>query len=141
MTPSSGIIAVGGRENIVISFIPESGASRRSAVSWRCPLSLRSLKEPAMRSQVQIPLRIQMSDRSPVIKCRGASLPVEVDILPGRVRLGPVLPYLESKPVEIKLVNESDIDVELYSLDFDRQYLEEVRSGSGSGSPTPCAMV
>lgn len=47
-----------------------------------------------------------------------------MECVPDKVNMGPVLPY---KAIEaaVELVNPMDQAIEVYSLDFDKQYLEE----------------
>lgn len=48
-----------------------------------------------------------------------------VELKPDQIKLGPVLPY-DTKSIEsFEIVNPMDHPIEIYSLDFDKQYLEE----------------
>jgi len=46
-------------------------------------------------------------------------------MLPETIKLGPVLPYDRSAIQEFEIRNPMDQPIEIYSLDFDRQYIEE----------------
>ena len=48
-----------------------------------------------------------------------------VELLPETIKLGPVLPYDSSAIQTFEFRNPMDIPIELYSLDFDKQYTEE----------------
>jgi hypothetical protein len=45
--------------------------------------------------------------------------------VPDSLKLGPVLPYSTAAIATFEMRNPMEIPVELYSLDFDKQYLEE----------------
>ena len=45
--------------------------------------------------------------------------------MPDTVKLGPVLPYSTSAIACIEMKNPMEIPIEVYSLDFDKQYIEE----------------
>lgn len=59
-----------------------------------------------------------------VLNVKGQGAYYQVECVPDKVSLGPVLPY---KSVEacIELRNPMDQAIEVYSLDFDKQYLGE----------------
>lgn len=46
-------------------------------------------------------------------------------MVPETIKLGPVLPYDRSAIQEFEIKNPMDQPIEVYSLDFDRQYSEE----------------
>ena len=46
-------------------------------------------------------------------------------MVPETIKLGPVLPYDRSAIQEFEIRNPMDQAIEVYSLDFDRQYIEE----------------
>jgi len=48
-----------------------------------------------------------------------------VEILPENLKLGPVLPYDTSAVSCFEIRNPMEHPIEVYSLDFDKQYLEE----------------
>jgi len=101
--PSSGTLAPGARQNVTVAYQPIA----RNKVA------------------VKIPLAIELNPKIQFIYCSGQGLGVNLKFDPPIMDLGPVLPYLHSTPFEVRLLNESSCDVEVYSLDFDKQYLEE----------------
>ena len=63
-----------------------------------------------------------------------------IELVPETIKLGPVLPY-DTKSIEaFEITNTMDTAIEIYSLDFDTQYLEEEENkreevlGRGRGS-------
>ena len=64
-------------------------------------------------------------------------------MVPETIKLGPVLPYDRSAIQEFEIKNPMDQPIEIYSLDFDRQYLDEeeilkrVESFQTTGSGEP----
>ena len=56
---------------------------------------------------------------------KGHGINYAVDLLPENIQLGPVLPYDTSAIQTFEIRNPMDQPIELYSLDFDKQYSEE----------------
>ena len=48
-----------------------------------------------------------------------------MEIAPNSLKLGPVLPYENNSIAEFELRNPMEQAIEVYSLDFDKQYIEE----------------
>jgi hydrocephalus-inducing protein len=60
-----------------------------------------------------------------VLNVKGQGINNVVDLKPENIKLSPVLPY-EPKSIEsFEIMNPMEHPIEVYSLDFDRQYLEE----------------
>ena len=60
-----------------------------------------------------------------VLNVKGQGINYQVELLPETIKLGPVLPYDSSAIQTFEIRNPMDIPIELYSLDFDKQYAEE----------------
>jgi hypothetical protein len=59
------------------------------------------------------------------LNVKGQGINNLVELKPDQIKLGPVLPY-ETKAIEaFEIVNPMEHPIEVYSLDFDKQYLEE----------------
>jgi len=55
----------------------------------------------------------------------GSGAELELKIIPESLNIGPVLPYYKYALDYVELFNPNDIDIEVYSLDFDEIYLQE----------------
>ena len=74
----------------------------------------------------RIPLIIsQNSYANIVLAVEGRGSEPQVVIDKTLVEFAPVMPYSDGSEVEITVTNPTDAPVELYSLEFDKQYLEE----------------
>jgi hydrocephalus-inducing protein len=60
-----------------------------------------------------------------MINAKGQGVNYQVDFVPDTVKLGPVLPYSNAAMACIEMRNPMDIPIEVYSLDFDKLYIEE----------------
>ena len=60
-----------------------------------------------------------------MINAKGQGVNYQVDFVPDAVKLGPVLPYSNAAMACIEMRNPMDIPIEVYSLDFDKLYIEE----------------
>jgi hydrocephalus-inducing protein len=59
------------------------------------------------------------------LNVKGQGINNLVELKPDLIKLGPVLPY-DTKSIEsFEIVNPMEHPIEIYSLDFDKQYLEE----------------
>jgi hypothetical protein len=55
----------------------------------------------------------------------GSGADLELKIIPESLNIGPVLPYYKYALDYVELHNPNDIDIDVYSLDFDENYLQE----------------
>lgn len=101
--PDSGTLTPGARQNVVVKYAPRE----------------------VRRVSVKMPIRVFLNPFTQLIVARGFAKSVVVNFSPGLVRMGPVLPYTRSGCVEVEMENKADCAIEVYSLDFDQQYLEE----------------
>ena len=77
-----------------------------------------------------------------ILNAKGQGIHYQLD-LTEKVMLGPVLPYDRSAIQEFEIKNPMDQPIEVYSLDFDRQYIDEEDilkrvdnfQANGSGEP------
>ena len=76
-------------------------------------------------------VRVTGGKRDCVLACSGAAVPLVASLTPGSVDLGAVLPGAAPREERVVLRNESDLPIEVFSLDFDTKYLadEEVLRG------------
>lgn len=60
-----------------------------------------------------------------LLNVKGQGVNYQIDFIPEAVKMGPVLPYNRSAIQCIEMRNPMDQPLEVYSLDFDKQYVEE----------------
>ena len=91
----------------------------------------------------KLAFRCSQNQKQFILNVRGQGINYQVELLPETVKLGPVLPYDTSAIQTFEIRNPMDFPIELYSLDFDKQYTEEEEilkrhdnfQPSGSGEP------
>ncbi|CAK0791292.1 unnamed protein product [Prorocentrum cordatum] len=107
LTPSSGSLAPGATMLVVASFSPHEGKL--------CSGSL--------------VLRVRDNAKKKVIQVSGRGDLLRLDVRPTSVyELGPIMPKKQEAQEELVLYNPTDYAIEVYSVDFDRMYLEEERA-------------
>lgn len=77
----------------------------------------------------RLTLRIQHSSQRVTLLCRGQGLEPRIEFRiknnESIVRLGPILPYSTGAEEEVAIFNPCSFPVEIYNLEFDKNYLEE----------------
>jgi hydrocephalus-inducing protein len=59
------------------------------------------------------------------LNVKGHGINYALDIIESSIEMGPVLPYDKSAVKTIDIKNSMSFPIEVYSSDFDKQYLEE----------------
>lgn len=75
------------------------------------------------RLELQLKIDLNTKPKTLVIIGEGINTPLKFD--PPYLDLGPVIPFFLGDEKLVTVTNNSDVPVELYSLDFDKKYLEE----------------
>lgn len=75
--------------------------------------------------QLKIPIKLANNPKSRSITLRGTGETVEISFDPPLTSLGPVLPFAEHTTTRVDIVNDTDHELEIYSLDFDPTFLRE----------------
>lgn len=73
----------------------------------------------------RVVIRIAQSTSRLVVNASGQGREPKVDFSSSLVAFGPVLPHSNGDEKEVVLKNPCDFPIEIYSLEFDKQYLEE----------------
>ena len=60
-----------------------------------------------------------------ILNVKGQGVNNMIELVPDTIKLGPVLPYYKESLESFEITNPMEHAIELYSLDFDTQYLEE----------------
>ena len=103
INPSSGCIQPGHRMTVEISFIPISDKQ----YNYRFIVNIAENAKP---------LNIHL---------KGQGIQVLLEYTPEIINIGPSLPYDDQSYALLKIKNPSDYDTELYSIDFDHQFIKE----------------
>ncbi|EGR28756.1 hypothetical protein IMG5_169530, partial [Ichthyophthirius multifiliis] len=102
INPSNGIIASGQKQIVQLSFAP----SAEKNYQWKFTIN------------------IQENPKNFVINMIGSGVQVNLDIN-NSVCIGPVLPYDQFAYQIVEIKNNTQYETELYSLDFDKMYLND----------------
>lgn len=75
---------------------------------------------------MKFPLKIQENPKVINLELKGTGTAIGLDILPVKLKLGPVLPYNNKTYAAIDISNPSKYSTELISLDFDKSYKSDI---------------
>lgn len=103
ITPQTGVLAPGNKVNIQVEFIPDD--NRHFAI--------------------KLPIKVTSNPRTRSITCKGEGSELRLSFQPPMVELGPMLPCSGIAEHIIEMRNDSDYDVEVFSLDFDPAFKED----------------
>ena len=103
--PDQGTLMPGESQNVAVTF---------------CPVQNR--EEPYLQ---KLPLKVGYSSQVVNLVCRGTGYTLKMRLDPPSLNLGALLPGQKSNSGEFRIVNEGKFDIEVFSLDFDKQYLVE----------------
>lgn len=67
---------------------------------------------------------LSQSSKRIVVKCTGTGLEPKLEFKEGFIQLGPVLPFTVGVEKQINIRNPCSFPVEVYSLEFDKIYLD-----------------
>lgn len=60
-----------------------------------------------------------------MILCRGKGLEPRIELSKNSIEFEPILPHSQGDEQEIKIVNPCNFPIEIYNLEFDKNYLDE----------------
>ncbi|XP_043935458.1 hydrocephalus-inducing protein homolog [Protopterus annectens] len=103
MLPPNGRLLPGQRMNIQIKFTP---------------------KEEKLYNQ-RLTLYIAQSSHRVMLLAQGQGLEPQLNFTPAVLEFGPVLPYSPGEEADILVKNPCNFPIEFYSLEYDKQYIEE----------------
>ena len=103
--PDQGTLMPGESQNVAVTF---------------CPVQNR--EEPYLQ---KLPLKVGYSSQVVNLVCRGTGYTLKMRLDPPSLNLGALLPGQKSNSGEFRIVNDGKFDIEVFSLDFDKQYLVE----------------
>eukprot|EP00111_Clytia_hemisphaerica_P015085 TCONS_00044431-protein len=101
--PPSGTLLPAQKINIQIKFMPS--------------------EEVSYMEKLQI--EVAQSTQELSVTCRGQGLEPQIEFENSLLQFGPILPYTGKDEVSVKVTNPCAFPIEFYSLEFDKQYVEE----------------
>lgn len=101
--PLNGTLLPGQRSTIDVMFTPNNDKPFTQKLLFKCNENMKQFQ----------------------LNVKGQGINNVVELVPDTIKLGPVLPY-DTKSIEcFEIVNPMEHSIEIFSLDFDKQYLEE----------------
>ena len=73
----------------------------------------------------KLPIQLAQSSQDLFVSCKGRGLEPHIEFENSLLHFGPILPYTGRHEVSVKVTNPCPFPIELYSLEFDKQYIEE----------------
>ncbi|XP_075242911.1 hydrocephalus-inducing protein-like isoform X4 [Convolutriloba macropyga] len=104
--PSAGVLLPGQRYNVQIKFMP---------------LQQRNYDE-------RLTLKISHSSYKVGIQCSGSGVELGVQFSKNFLEFGPCLPHSVGDEQEVLITNPTDFPIEIYSVEFDNQYIDEEKT-------------
>mmetsp|Transcript_8825 Transcript_8825/g.8173 ORF Transcript_8825/g.8173 Transcript_8825/m.8173 type:complete len:170 (+) Transcript_8825:2114-2623(+) len=101
--PQSGTLLPGQKQTVDVMFIPNSDKPFAQKLTFKC----------------------KDNSKQFILNAKGQGIYYSVELTPELVKLGPVLPYDQNAIQAIELRNPMEQPIEVYSLDFDKKYIEE----------------
>ncbi|XP_065674972.1 hydrocephalus-inducing protein homolog isoform X4 [Hydra vulgaris] len=103
LLPSSGFLLPGQSQNVNVKFMPREEANYSKKLF----------------------IKLSQSTIQPFISCKGTGKEPHIELDNKVLIFPPVLPFCGKAEVIVKVTNPCTFPVEFYSLEFDKQYLEE----------------
>ena len=73
----------------------------------------------------RIVIRLAQSSQRILLLCKGQGLEPHIELERNLVEFGPILPHSAGDEQEVRIKNPCSFPLEVYSLEFDKTYLEE----------------
>lgn len=77
-------------------------------------------------------IRLAQSSQRILLMCKGQGLEPHIEFERNLIEFGPILPHSAGDEQEVRVRNPGKFPVEIYSLEYDKMYLEEEKV---TGSP------
>lgn len=103
LNPNSGKIASGGFQIVEVSFAPSA----------------------EKEYQFKFPIKIVDNSRVLTLDLKGVGASIVLDVLPQKIKIGPVLPYSAFEYEVLEIHNPTNYPTELISLDFDKKFKDD----------------
>ena len=73
----------------------------------------------------KLQIEVAQSTQELFVTCKGQGLEPHIEFESSLLQFGPILPYTGKDEVSVKVSNPCSFPIEFYSLEFDKQYIEE----------------
>ncbi|TPX54724.1 hypothetical protein PhCBS80983_g05802 [Powellomyces hirtus] len=103
-------------------FFPSSGTL---APNEKCLMEISFTPSDDKIYDETVSIKINMNSNHVILRVRGRGIQPRIEFEPEQLTLGPVLPAFEGVARRFIAHNPTDYPVEMYSVEFDKQYLEE----------------
>ncbi|KAJ3129345.1 hypothetical protein HK098_001757 [Nowakowskiella sp. JEL0407] len=117
LVPSSGVLQPGEKNQLLIRFFPSDEKVY----------------------DITVPIRINLNSKTMPLHLVGRGVKTFIHLEPRNIVMGPILPCSEGTECKVTVYNPTSYPVEIYSTEFDKQYLEEEelmrRSGQFDSGP------
>lgn len=104
--PPTGMLMPGQKVNIQLKFMPNEEKLHEERVT----------------------IRMSQSSQRLMILCKGKGLEPRVDFSKNSLEFEPILPHSVGDEQEVRLTNPNPFPIEIYNLEFDKNYLEEEKA-------------
>lgn len=74
---------------------------------------------------VKVPLRVSQNATKRILKIQAASDALKIRFDPPLLDMSPILPFVQETERRVSMHNDTDVRLEVFSLDFDQRYFEE----------------
>ncbi|KAK2958778.1 putative hydrocephalus-inducing like protein [Blattamonas nauphoetae] len=117
--PLKGTLQAGEHTDVKVIFTPQR---------WSMlPVGLSSITQNGkyVNYSLKIPIKISANTQTKFITIRGQSAEADILITPQNISLPPILPFTNGIQYQFSIKNFSPFPVEVFSTEFDRQYMFE----------------
>eukprot|EP01032_Pedospumella_encystans_P008479 gene8479-10061_t len=113
---------MGGKDDAKFTVDPPMGSLRPGKKVLIC---VEFIPTDAHKVNLDLQVRVDLNKKAKTIKIIGEGYGAPLKFEPSVVEIGPVLPFTEGDEKIVTVTNNSDVDVEFFSTDFDPIYREE----------------
>lgn len=113
---------VAGKEESKITIMPSSGVLKGGR---KTIIYVEFIPSESRKYVMEAALKIDNNKNLKVLKMIGEGFDNHIKIEPSTLEMGPIIPFSDGDEQIVTVTNNSDIPVEIFSLDFDNVYKEE----------------
>lgn len=124
--PPNGILLPSQKVNIQLKFMPTEEVENlflNIIILIKFKSIFIIIKKKLHEERVAI--RMAQSSQRLMVLCKGKGLEPRIDLSKNSLEFEPILPHSAGDEQEVKLVNPCPFPIEIYNLEFDKNYLEE----------------
>ena len=117
--PADWSMQIGGKDALRFSVDPPKGSLLGGRSALAC---VEFIPHDSKRYAAEITLHVETNPKSKSLKVAGEGYAPTVRFDPPSVEVGPMLPFAKGLDQLVTILNEGDVALEIFSLDFDSQY-------------------